>query len=189
MENAMALTQSTMMPLGTVAPDFVLPDTVTGKKLSLQQLKGGKGTLILFICNHCPYVQHVKDQLIDIAKDYDVKGIATIAISSNDIVNYPDDSPEKMKAMMACWDNPFAAYLFDDSQETARSYQAACTPDIFLFDAELRCVYRGRLDGSTPKNGVPLTGSDLREALDNLLKGEPISADQIPSVGCNIKWK
>jgi peroxiredoxin len=185
----MALTQSTMMPLGTRAPDFELPDTITGKKLSLQQLKGEKGTLILFICNHCPYVQHDKDQFIDIAREYAARGIQTIAVSSNDINQYPEDAPDKMKEMMEEWGNPFAAYLFDESQEVAKAYQAACTPDIYLFDAGLACVYRGRLDDSTPKNEVLPTGKDLREALDNLLANRPISSEQIPSMGCNIKWK
>lgn len=178
-----------MMPLGTIAPDFVLPDTVTGRHFSLLELKGGKGTLIMFICNHCPYVLHAKTQLIDIAKSYAGKGIQTIAISSNDIKNYPEDAPDKMKALMEEWGRPFAAYLYDASQAVAKAYQAACTPDLYLFDATLACVYRGRLDGSTPKNDVPLTGKDLRDALDNLLSNRPISAEQIPSMGCNIKWK
>ncbi|EIC30674.1 MULTISPECIES: thioredoxin family protein [Methylomicrobium] len=185
----MAETLSQMMPLGTTAPDFSLPDTVTGAAFSLQDLKGEKGTIVMFICNHCPYVLHVKAQLIAIAKEYKDKGIATIAISSNDVKNYPEDEPDKMKAMMEAWDRPFAAYLYDESQETARAYQAACTPDIYLFDAGLACVYRGRLDGAMPKNEVPVTGSDLRAALDNLLAGRPIDPQQIPSMGCNIKWK
>lgn len=181
--------KSNMMPLGTIAPDFILPDTVSDRTLSLQALKGSKGTLILFICNHCPYVLHDKDQFIDIARHYADLGIPTIAISSNDIVNYPDDAPDQMKAMMAAWGNPFAAYLYDESQEVARSYQAECTPDIYLFDAHLACVYRGRLDGSTPKNDVPSTGADLRQALDDLLANRPSNPDQIPSMGCSIKWK
>ncbi|MGZ8214238.1 MAG: thioredoxin family protein [Methylosarcina sp.] len=185
----MALTQSNMMPLGSIAPDFELPDTVTGKNLSLRQLKGDKGTLILFICNHCPYVQHDRNQFIDIANEYASKGIQTIAISSNDVQQYPEDAPDKMKEMMEEWGNPFAAYLFDESQEVAKAYQAACTPDIYLFDAGLACVYRGRLDNSTPKNEVPPTGKELRDALDNLLANRPISSEQIPSMGCNIKWK
>ena len=185
----MAETLSKMMPLGTIAPDFALPDTVTGRTFSLQDLKGGKGTIIMFICNHCPYVLHVKDQLIDIAKLYAGKGVSTIAISANDVKNYPQDAPDKMQAMMEEWGRPFAAYLYDESQDTARAYQAACTPDIYLFDAALTCVYRGRLDGSTPKNDVPLTGQDLRAALDSLLAGRPIAPEQVPSMGCNIKWK
>jgi thiol-disulfide isomerase/thioredoxin len=185
----MAETLSQMMPLGTVAPDFSLPDTVTGATFGLQDLKGEKGTIVMFICNHCPYVLHVREQLIAIAKEYKDNGIATIAISSNDVQKYPEDAPDRMKAMMAAWGRPFAAYLYDESQETARAYQAACTPDIYLFDAGLACVYRGRLDGATPKNAVPVTGSDLRAALDNLLAGRPIDPRQIPSMGCNIKWK
>lgn len=185
----MALTESTMMPLGTRAPDFELPDTVTGDTLSLQQLKGEKGTLILFICNHCPYVMHEEKQLIDIARTYAAKGVRTVAISSNDIAQYPEDAPDKMKALMEDWGRPFAAYLYDESQTVAKAYQAACTPDIYLFDADLFCVYRGRLDDSMPKNNIPLTGRDLREALDNLLANRPINPDQIPSMGCNIKWK
>lgn len=185
----MAETLSQMLPLGTIAPDFRLPDTVSGETFSLRDLRGEKGTIVMFICNHCPYVLHVKEQLIDIARQYKDKGIATIAISSNDIINYPQDAPDKMREMMEAWGRPFAAYLYDESQDVARAYQAACTPDIYLFDSELACVYRGRLDGSTPKNDVPLTGQDLRAALDNLLAGRPIDPEQVPSMGCNIKWK
>ncbi len=185
----MAATESNMLPLGTVAPEFNLPDAVSGKHYRLQDLKGERGTIIMFICNHCPYVMHVKQQLIAIARQYALLGIETIAISANDIQNYPQDAPDKMQQLMTEWGNPFAAYLYDESQDVARAYQAACTPDIYLFDADLRCVYRGRLDGSTPKNDVPVTGEELRNALDNLLAGRPISAEQIPSIGCNIKWK
>jgi len=185
----MAETLSQMIPLGAIAPDFLLPDTVTGRTFGLQDLKGDKGTIVMFICNHCPYVLHVKDQLIAIAKEYKDKGVATIAISANDVQNYPADAPDKMQALMEAWGRPFAAYLYDESQDTARAYQAACTPDIYLFDAALACVYRGRLDGSTPKSNVPLTGADLRDALDNLLAGRAIDPQQIPSMGCNIKWK
>ncbi len=185
----MSATLSNMLPLGTIAPDFDLPDTITGSSLNLQTLKGEKGTLVMFICNHCPYVLHMRSQLIDIATQYANKGIGAIAISSNDIENYPDDAPEKMTALMADWGNPFAAYLYDESQDIARAYQAVCTPDIYLFDADLACVYRGRLDASTPKNDEPLTGVDLRSALDSLLAGTPVSDEQIPSMGCNIKWK
>lgn len=185
----MAATPSNMLPLGTIAPDFHLSDTVTGKEYGLQDLKGEQGTLIMFICNHCPYVLHVKQQLIAIAQQYATLGISTIAISSNDVENYPQDAPDKMKAMMAEWGTPFAAYLYDETQNVARAYQAACTPDIYLFDANLACVYRGRLDGATPKNDVAVTGEDLRNALDALLANQPISSEQIPSIGCNIKWK
>jgi len=185
----MAATESNMMPLGTVAPDFELLDTVTGRQKKLATLRGEKGTVIMFICNHCPYVLHIKDQLIDIARHYAGLGINTIAISANDIANYPQDAPDKMRAMMTAWGQPFAAYLYDETQAVAKAYQAACTPDIYVFDADLACVYRGRLDGATPKNEEPLTGEDLRHALDNLLANKPISQTQIPSIGCNIKWK
>lgn len=185
----MAATESNMLPLGTAAPDFNLFDTISGKHYRLQDLKGEQGTIVMFICNHCPYVMHVKQQLIAIARQYALLGIETIAISANDIENYPQDAPDKMKDLMTEWGNPFAAYLYDESQDVARAYQAACTPDIYLFDADLHCAYRGRLDGSTPKNDVPVTGEELRNALDNLLAGRPISAEQIPSIGCNIKWK
>ncbi len=185
----MAATNSTMMPLATIAPDFNLPDTMSGRNISLQELKGETGTLVLFICNHCPYVIHVKDQLIAIAQQYVAQGVNTIAISSNDINNYPQDAPDKMKILMEEWGNPFAAYLYDQSQQVAKAYQAACTPDIYLFDAKLACVYRGRLDGSTPKNDVPLTGKDLRKAIDQLIAGQEIEQNQLPSIGCNIKWK
>jgi len=185
----MAATPSSMLPLGTPAQHFYLPDTVTGAQYGLSELKGTNGTLIMFICNHCPYVLHVKDQLIDIARHYADWGINTIAISSNDIESYPQDAPDKMRDMMAEWGNPFAAYLYDESQAVAKAYQAACTPDLYLFDAELRCVYRGRLDTSTPKNDIPPSGEDLRQALDALLTGQPINPNQYPSIGCNIKWK
>ena len=185
----MAATNSSTMPLGTIAPDFNLPDTVTGSLFTLQELKGQQGTVVMFICNHCPYVLHIKQQLIDIAYQYKQRGINIIAISSNDIENYPQDAPDKMKQLMTEWGNPFAAYLYDESQDTAKAYQAACTPDIYVFDADLACIYRGRLDGATPKNDVLLTGEDLRNALDHLLAGQPAPQEQIPSIGCNIKWK
>ena len=185
----MAATPSNMMPLGTIAPEFSLLDTISGKRLSLSSLQGSKGTLVLFICNHCPYVIHIKDQLIAIAQQYAEQGITTIAISANDIENYPQDAPDKMQTLVAEWGNPFAAYCYDETQTVAKAYLAACTPDIYLFDKDLSCVYRGRLDASTPKNNEPLTGEDLRCALDALLAGQPVSEQQTPSVGCNIKWK
>ena len=185
----MSATPSTMMPLGTIAPDFNLPDTISGTNKSLAELKGKQGTLVMFICNHCPYVIHIKDQLIDIANHYATLGINTIAISANDVENYPQDAPEKMTELMNDWGNPFAGYLYDESQDTAKAYLAACTPDIYLFDGELNCVYRGRLDGATPKNDVPLTGEDLRNAMENLVNNQAFSDEQIPSIGCNIKWK
>jgi thiol-disulfide isomerase/thioredoxin len=185
----MAATQSNMLPLGSLAPDFLLPDTVSGKQYSLQDLKGSRGTLLMFICNHCPYVLHIKDQLIDIARHYAELGISSIAISANDISSYPQDGPENMRVLMADWENPFSAYLYDETQQVAKAYQAACTPDFYLFDTELACVYRGRLDAATPSNTVPLTGGELRHALDCLLQGVSDQQEQIPSIGCNIKWK
>ena len=185
----MSATPSIMLPLGSHAPDFKLLDTQSNSQLTLQSLKGTKGTVILFICNHCPYVIHIKQQLIEIANDYAKKGINTIAISSNDAENYPQDSPDKMTVLMNEWGNPFAAYLYDESQQIAKAYQAACTPDIYLFDETLACVYRGRLDAATPKNNEPLTGADLRAALECLLTGTVFEKEQIPSIGCNIKWK
>lgn len=185
----MAATLSSMLELGSIASDFSLPDTMTGKTLDLQQLAGQQGTLIMFICNHCPYVLHIKPQLIAIAQEYADKGISSIAISANDVENYPDDAPDKMQLLMAEWGNPFAAYLYDESQAVAKAYKAACTPDFYLFDAQLRCVYRGRLDAATPKNAIPLTGEDLRAALEALLAGQAPIDPQYPSIGCNIKWK
>ena len=184
----MAATPSTMMPLGTIASDFSLPDTISGKTLSLSELKGMHATLVMFICNHCPYVLHVNDELVRIAKDYQPKGVSVIAISSNDVENYPQDSPELMKEMAAKTGYTFP-YLYDETQNIAMAYHAACTPDLFLFDADLKCVYRGQLDNSRPKNDIPVTGKDLRMALEALLHGNEISKDQIPSIGCNIKWK
>jgi peroxiredoxin len=184
----MALTPSTMMPLGTTAPDFTLPDTISGKHISLQNAKGAKGTLVMFICNHCPYVKHIKDALSALGKDYKDSGISMIAINANDVVNYPDDAPDKMKVFAQ--QNSFAfPYLHDDSQNVAKSYGAACTPDLFLFDSHLQCVYRGQFDDSRPGNNIPITGKDLRNAMDNLLAGKAIHAKQQPSMGCNIKWK
>ncbi len=185
----MAAVNSTMLPLGTPAADFLLPDTVSGGLLSLEQLRGERATLIMFICNHCPFVMHVKEQLLALARDFRPRGVSVVAISSNDISTHPQDGPGPMRALMAEWGNPFDAYLYDESQETAKAYQAACTPDFYLFDAGLRCVYRGRLDASTPKNREPNDGRDLRAALEALLSGGSISPDQWPSVGCNIKWK
>ena len=185
----MAATASNMIPLGTIAPEFSLFDTISGDYKSLSNLKGEKGTVVMFICNHCPYVIHIKDQLCDIAQKYLLQGVNTIAISANDIENYPQDAPDKMQLLMAEWGNPFAAYCYDESQEVAKAYLAACTPDIYLFDQDLACVYRGRLDAATPKNNVPLTGEDLRNALEALITGSIITEEQVPSIGCNIKWK
>ena len=184
----MALTPSSMMPLGTTAPDFSLPDTISGKTLSLQQLKGAKGTLVMFICNHCPYVKHIKDALGKLGKDYQDSGLSIIAINANDAQNYPDDAPDKM-TVFAQQNGLVFPYLYDESQRVAKAYAAACTPDFFLFDAQLQCVYRGQFDDSRPGNNVPVSGKDLRAAMDNLLAGKAIASKQTPSMGCNIKWK
>jgi peroxiredoxin len=177
-----------MMPLGTVAPDFTLTDTVSGQQQSLAELQGDKATLIMFICNHCPYVKHVNDQLIRLANDYQPKGVSVVAISSNDADNYPDDAPDKMKEVAKNLGYPFP-YLYDETQQVAKAYDAACTPDFFLFDEQLKCVYRGQLDDSRPQNDVPVTGSDMRNALDQLIAGRQVEVEQKPSLGCNIKWK
>jgi len=184
----MAATPSTMMPLGTIAPSFTLPDTISGKTLSLSELKGKNATLVMFLCNHCPFVLHVNDELVRIAKSYQPKGVSFIAISSNDVENYPQDSPKLMKVQAEKVGYTFP-YLYDESQDVARSYDAACTPDLFLFDKDLKCVYRGQLDNSRPKNDIPVTGKDLRAALEAVLSGGKVSENQVPSIGCNIKWK
>lgn len=184
----MALTESNMMPLGTVAPDFTLPDTVSEKDISLRDVKGKMGTVIMFLCNHCPYVIHVNPELVRIANEFTDRGIAFIAISSNDVEKYPQDGPDKMKEHARDTGYPFP-YLYDETQDVAREYDAACTPDIYVFDGDLKLYYRGRLDGSRPNNDIPLTGIDLRNALDAMLKGEERPERQIPSAGCNIKWK
>ena len=184
----MSLTESNMMNLGTIAPDFDLPNTLSGTTLSLANAKGEKGTVIIFSCNHCPYVIHVNDELISVAQDYASKGINFVVISSNDVDNYPQDSPEKMKALGEDLGYPFP-YLYDESQDVAKAYDAACTPDIYLFGSDLSLFYRGRLDGSRPGNSIPLTGSDLRGAIDDLLDQKDPPSKQYPSAGCNIKWK
>ena len=184
----MALTESNMISLGTEAPNFDLPNTLSGENVSLSQAKGEKGTVIIFSCNHCPFVIHVNDELIAVAKDYKLKGINFVLISSNDVDKYPQDSPEKMKILGEQLGYPFP-YLYDETQQVAKAYNAACTPDIYLFDAGLNLYYRGRLDGSRPGNDIPLTGSDLRGAIDDLLEGNAPPAKQYPSAGCNIKWK
>lgn len=184
----MSNTPSNMLPLGTKAPDFQLLDTISKNKLDLSDLKGEKGTLIMFICNHCPFVIHVIEEVSLLAKEYRQKGIHTIAISSNDIVNYPQDSPDRMTKFAERHDFTFP-YLYDDTQQVAKAYQAACTPDFFLFDKQLELVYRGQLDDSRPGNGIPVNGKDLKRAMDQLLEGKEIPSEQKPSMGCNIKWK
>ncbi len=185
----MALTPTEQIPLGFKAPDFELPDAVSGNNLTLQELSEGKqATVVMFICNHCPFVVHVREELVRLANDYLPKQIAFIAISSNDVKNYPDDAPDKMKALAEEMNFPFP-YLYDESQAVARAYSAACTPDFSIFDAQLKCVYRGQLDDSRPNSGIPVTGKDMRTALDAILNGEEVSENQRPSIGCNIKWK
>jgi glutathione peroxidase-family protein len=183
----MALTTSTMLPLGTKAPAFSLPDTISGNTITLDTFKNTP-LLIMFICCHCPYVKHVQHELAKLGQDYKEKGLAIVAISSNDVDNYPDDAPDKMKAMAKSLSFNFP-FCYDESQKTAIAYQAACTPDFFLFDASQKLVYRGQLDESRPGNNMPVTGKDLRAAIDAVLAGKPISEDQKTSVGCNIKWK
>jgi peroxiredoxin len=184
----MARTESKMLPLGTPAPDFRLPDTVSGNTFGFDDIAGNAGTLVMFICNHCPFVKHVLDQLVQLGHDYAERGIGLVAISSNDVTGYPQDRPERMKALAEDKRFPFP-YLYDESQNIARAFAAACTPDFFLFDAGRRLVYRGQLDDSRPGNSIAVTGQDIRAALDALLAGQPISKHQKPSIGCNIKWK
>lgn len=182
----MAATPSTMLDLGTSAPSFTLPDP-NGNMHSLSEISGKKGTIVIFMCNHCPFVIHVIKEIASIANDFKEAGISTVAISSNDIIGYPQDAPPYMSEFVKEYDITFP-YLFDESQEVAKSYKAACTPDFFFFDSELKLVYRGQLDNSRPGNGLPVDGNDLRNAINNLLSGESISDLQKPSVGCNIKW-
>jgi thiol-disulfide isomerase/thioredoxin len=184
----MAATPSTMIPLGTQAPDFTLPEVVYGKPISLEDVRGAQATVIMFICNHCPYVLHINEELVRLANDYTPHGCSFVAISSNDVELYPDDAPDKMKYHALEFGYPFP-YCYDETQDVARAYKAACTPDFFVFDAELRCVYRGQFDDARPGNGIPPNGHDVRAALDALLRGEAVSQEQKPSIGCNIKWK
>ena len=183
----MVRTASTMLPLGTSAPPFSLSDT-DGNTVSLEDFAGAKAILVMFICNHCPYVKHVANELKRLSDDYLPKGVAIVGISSNDAENYPDDSPEAMVKEKASRGYEFA-YLYDADQSVAQAYSAACTPDFFLFDGEQKLVYRGQLDGSRPKSDTPVTGEDLRAAIDAVLSGSSPDASQTPSIGCNIKWK
>lgn len=183
----MARTPSTMLDLGTIAPEFSLNNPLTNTTVSLDDFKG-KPLLVAFICNHCPYVVHIRDQFAAFARDYMEKGLSIVAINSNDAENYPDDAPEKMAQEAHQYNYPFA-YLFDESQAVAKAYQAACTPDFFMFDAEHKLYYRGQFDGARPHNDTPVTGGDMRQAADSLLAGKPASEKQIASLGCNIKWK
>lgn len=183
----MALTESTMLPLGTQAPDFQLPDVVSGMTVSLNSFANQKPLLVMFICCHCPFVKHVKEELAKIGKDYS-EYVATVAISANDVANYPGDSPDNLKAMAQELELKFPI-CYDESQEVAKSYKAACTPDFFLFNARQKLVYRGQLDSSRPSNNLPVTGEDLRGAIEAILAGNNVSPEQKPSIGCNIKWK
>ena len=184
----MALTPSTMLELGTQAPDFNLTDVVTGRKVGLSDFAGKKGLLVMFICRHCPYVQHIKEGLAALGRDFAGKDLGIAAISANDAANYPDDSPAGLKEFSGEMKFNFPL-LHDETQKIAHAYSAACTPDFFLFDAGRRLVYRGQMDDSRPGNGKPVTGRDLRAAMDAVLSGRPVPADQKASIGCNIKWK
>ena len=184
----MAKTESNMLPLGTPAPDFKLPDTVTGKTLRFADIAGEQATLVMFICNHCPFVKHVLDELARLGQDYAGQPVGMVAISSNDVTGYPQDRPERMKELAEQRGFAFP-YLFDESQNTARAYDAACTPDFYIFDAKRKLAYRGQLDDSRPGNGIAVTGADVRAALDALLAGQKVSNRQKPSSGCNIKWR
>ncbi|GAA3613817.1 thioredoxin family protein [Flavivirga amylovorans] len=184
----MARTPSNMLPLGTQAPDFNLFDTVSGNNVSLNQLKGSQATVIMFICNHCPFVIHVNQEMVSIANSYSKKGISFIAISSNDVINYPQDSPKNMAIHAKNENYPFS-YLYDETQDIAKAYDAACTPDFYIFNADLKLTYRGQLDDSRPGNGIPVTGKDLRHALNCLIENKDNTTLQKPSIGCNIKWK
>lgn len=176
-----------MLPLGTLAPDFRLPDT-DGKMVSLADFKGAPALVVVFMCNHCPYVKHIRPELARTAREFQKRGVAVVGINANDVENYPADSPAKMREEVSQAGYSFP-YLYDASQAVAKAYRAACTPDFFLFDRERKLVYRGQFDDSRPDNGIPLTGQDLRTAVDSVLAGKPVSPEQKPSIGCNIKWK
>ncbi|WP_058188184.1 thioredoxin family protein [Terracidiphilus gabretensis] len=184
----MARTESTMLTLGTIAPDFALTDVVTGKTVRRDDFKGSDALLVLFICAHCPFVKHIEKELAQFGKDYAGKPLAVVAISSNDAVAYPADNAAGLKQQAETFGFNFP-YLLDETQEVAKAYDAVCTPDIFLFDRDWKLAYRGQFDGSRPGNGVPVTGADLRAAVDAVLAGKPAAEDQKPSIGCNIKWK
>ena len=184
----MALTESNMLPLGTQAPAFSLPDTISDTMISLSDIASDKATVIMFLCNHCPFVIHVNAEIANVVRDYKARGVSFVGISSNDVVKYPQDGPDKMKTHAAVVGYDFP-YLYDASQAVAKAYDAACTPDFYLFDGAMKLVYRGRLDASRPGNRNPLNGSDLRAAIDAVLDGGTVTDRQYPSAGCNIKWK
>ena len=185
----MARTLTHQIPLRFKAPPIGLPDVASDERTEFNDIKGRSGTVVVFMCNHCPFVVHILDCLIEVARDYIPKGIGFVAISANDAVNYPDDHPDKMRELAIAKDFPFR-YLYDEDQSVARAYDAACTPDFSVFDADDRCVYRGQFDASRPGNGIPVTGADLVGVIEQLLRGEqPSPYNQMPSMGCNIKWK
>jgi thiol-disulfide isomerase/thioredoxin len=184
----MTITPSKMIPLGTKAPSFSLRDAISGKLFTLDQLKSDKATVIMFMCNHCPFVKHIRHELINVANHYISEGISFIAINSNDADAYPEDSLQNMTTIANKLKFPFP-YLYDSTQEVARAYDAECTPDFFVFDRALACVYRGQFDSARPSNHIVVTGKDLKEALECILKGAPVSKKHLPSLGCNIKWK
>ena len=184
----MAAAETTPISLGFKAPQFDLPNTITGENLSLSDIKVDKGLLVMFICNHCPYVIHIMEELVQWANNFESKGFAVIAISSNDVDNYPQDSPEKMKEFAQQYGFTFP-YLYDETQDVAKAYDAVCTPDFSVFDGGLKCIYRGQLDGSRPGSGEPVTGAEIRAVFDAVLAGEPVNDLQKPSIGCSIKWK
>jgi len=184
----MAATESTMLALGTPAPTFSLPDVVSGRTITVESFSGKPALLVMFICPHCPYVKHIQKPLAAMLNRYAAGGLATVAISSNDTAQYPEDGPDGMRAQAQECGFQFP-YCYDESQDVARSYQAACTPDFFLFDAARKLVYRGQFDGARPKNDLPVTGGDLRAAIEAALAGKPVPAEQRPSIGCNIKWR
>ena len=184
----MAATESTMVGLGTPAPEFSLPDVVSGKTITLQDVAGERGLLVMFLSPHCPYVKHIQRAVADLVAEYRGKPLGVVAISSNDASQYPDDATDGLRAMAGDLGFEFP-FCYDESQQAAKAYQAACTPDFFLFDGERRLAYRGQFDNSRPKNTEPITGADLRSAIDSVLAGRPVSEQQKPSIGCNIKWK
>ena len=184
----MARQASRMLPLGTPAPAFALPDVLTGRSVAPGDFASSPLLLVVFICNHCPFVKHILDGLVAFARDYGTRGVAVVAISSNDITSHPDDAPAEMARIARLKSFTFP-YLYDESQEVAKAYQAVCTPDFFLFDRDRRLAYRGQFDASSPGNGIPVTGADLRAACDSLLAGKPLTREQTPSVGCSIKWR
>lgn len=186
-DTAVVMTPSTMLPLGTRAPEFSLPN-VDGKTVSLDDFSGAPAYLIIFMCNHCPFVKHIADELARLGRDYQAKGVAVIAISSNDVATHPADSPEQMVHEVESREYTFP-YLYDESQDVAKAYKAACTPDFYVFDKDLKLAYRGQLDDSRPDSGIPVTGEDLRAALDAVLAGKQPADEQKPSIGCNIKWR